>query len=133
MTGLPGDRLRRLTLLALIFCYFAAGVVHCLVPHIFLRILPPWVPYPHATILATGACEIAGALGLLLPRTRKLSGVMLTLYALCVYPANIMHAVNDLSTGTGLGWGYHYPRLFLQPLICWWSLWASGMTGGERK
>lgn len=51
-------------------------------------------------------------------------------YAVCVYPANIPHAVQDLSTGTGLGC-YHYPRLFARPLICWWALAAGGrpLTG----
>ncbi|WP_367179694.1 hypothetical protein [uncultured Sphingomonas sp.] len=70
----------------------------------------------------TGAVEILGAIGLFVPGTRALAGGMLALYAMCVYPANISHAVHDLSTGTGLGWAYHYPRLFVQPLIRWWAL-----------
>lgn len=30
--------------------------------------MPGWVPYPMLVILATGVCELAGALGLLIPR-----------------------------------------------------------------
>ena len=50
---------------------------------------------------------------------------MLALYAVCVFPANIKHAIDDLSSGTGLPIWYHAPRLLLQPLIVWWALWAS--------
>jgi uncharacterized membrane protein len=112
----------------LIVVYLAAWALHVLWPTPFLRITPDWVPWPRATILVTGLCEIAGATGLAIPRTRRLAGVMLALYAVCVYPVNILHAVHDLSTGTGLGWTYHYPRLFAQPLICWWALAAGGLA-----
>jgi uncharacterized membrane protein len=89
--------------------------------------MPPAVPFPHAMILMTGVAELVGAIGLFIPRTRLLAGVMLALYSVCVYPVNILHAVHDLSTGTGLGWAYHYPRLFAQPFVCWWALAAGGL------
>jgi uncharacterized membrane protein len=83
--------------------------------------------------MLTGAAELAGAVALFVPRLRALAGVMLALYAVCVYPANILHAVHDLSTGTGMGWAYHYPRLFAQPFICWWALAAGGVTDRTRR
>lgn len=39
-------------------------------------------------ILLTGIAEISGASGLFLPRTRMLAGIMLALYAVCVYRAD---------------------------------------------
>lgn len=106
--------------------FAGAGLVHILKPAVFLPVMPAFVPYPTSVILGTGVAELAGAIGLFTPRVRALAGVMLALYAVCVYPANILHAVHDLSTGTGLGWAYHYPRLFVQPFICWWALTAGG-------
>ncbi|WP_293967622.1 DoxX family protein [Sphingomonas sp.] len=108
--------------------YGAAGILHVTRADIFLRIMPPWVPFPRETVIATGLCEMAGAIGLMIPRTRRLAGVMLALYALCVWPANVQHAINDLGTDTGLGWWYHVPRLLAQPLIIWWALHAGGVT-----
>lgn len=108
--------------------YLLAGVIHIARPDFFMRVMPPGLPHPLAIILLTGAAEIAGAAGLFMPRTRAIAGAALALYAVCVYPANILHAVHDLSTGTGLGWAYHYPRLFAQPFICWWALAAGGLT-----
>jgi uncharacterized membrane protein len=112
----------------LIAVYLAAGVLHVLWPAPFLRITPDWVPWPRATILVTGLCEIAGAIGLAIPRTRWLAGAMLALYAICVFPANLNHAAQDLGSGHGLGLGYHIPRLLAQPLIVWWALVAGGVT-----
>lgn len=104
--------------------YAAAGVLHLAYPAPFLRITPDWVPEPALVVALTGLAEIAGATGLILPRFRKAAGVGLALYAVAVFPANIQHAVIDLSSGTGLGWEYHAPRLFAQPFIALWALWA---------
>jgi len=120
---------RRPARIVLASLYLAAGLAHIFVAPAFLKIVPNWLPHPALVVFATGLCEIAGACGLILSPTRRTAGAMLALYAACVYPANIMHAVHDLSTGTGLGWAYHYPRLFVQPLICWWALWAGGVAG----
>jgi uncharacterized membrane protein len=108
--------------------YFYVGVVHVSRPAVFLPIVPHWVPMPREVVVATGVCEIAGAIGLAIPRTRWLAGLMLALYALCVWPANVQHAINDLGSGTGLGLWYHVPRLLAQPLIIWWALHAGGVT-----
>ncbi|MGN6819421.1 MAG: DoxX family protein [Sphingomonas sp.] len=121
--------LARLTIAPL---YLLAGLVHILRPGLFLPVMPPAIPHPQIVVLLTGAAEIAGAIGLFVPPTRAIAGAALALYALCVYPANILHAVHDLSTGTGLGMAYHYPRLFAQPFICWWALAAGGWTGRGR-
>ncbi len=122
---MSGADLARITIAPL---YVLAGAIHLLRPDVFVRVMPAAIPQPHLIVLLTGAAEIAGAIGLFLPRARPWAGIGLALYALCVYPANIQHAVHDLSTGTGLGWAYHYPRLFAQPFICWWALAAGGLT-----
>lgn len=110
-----------------------AGVVHILRPGIFMSLMPHSVPLPQLVITLTGVAELAGVIGLFIPHTRRWAGAALALYAVCVYPVNIAHAVRDLSTGTGLGWIYHYPRLFAQPLVCCWALAAGGFALGRRS
>ncbi len=110
--------------------YFTVGVVHIRSPQAFLPIVPGWVPYPLQTVLFTGVCELLGAIALLLPnvRLRWWAGVMLAAYAVCVYPANIHHALDGVALGgTRLGWGYHAPRLAFQPVIVWWALFAGSV------
>ena len=51
--------------------YLAAGILHLVAPASFMPIMPDWVPFPWQVILATGACEVAGAAGLLIPKLRS--------------------------------------------------------------
>lgn len=110
----------------LALAYLVAGVAHLRSPGGFIAITPGWVPYPATVIFLTGLAEIAGAVGLMVPRLRQAAGIGLALYALCVWPANINHAVHNIAIGgVHLGWAYHGPRLALQPVIIWWALWAA--------
>ncbi len=125
--------------IAVVF-YGGAGLVHLTSPDAFLPIVPDWVPDPRAVVLATGACEVAGAAGLLTRRFRGLAGIMLALYAVCVYPANVKHAMENIDVPQlPRSWWYHGPRLLAQPVIVWWSLfcagvitWPFGRTGSRR-
>jgi len=122
LAGLTGNvRTAARWLLAAV--YLSAGVLHLATPGPFLAITPDWVPWPKLVIAATGLCEIAGGVGLLTRRWRYAAGVALALYAVCVFPANVKHAIDDLSAvAPGLGWWYHVPRLLLQPVLVWWAL-----------
>ena len=117
----------------LIAFYALAGVAHLVVTDAMVRIVPAWVPMPHAVVIATGLCELAGAAALVTHRWRRAAGWALAAYALCVWPANAHHAIIDLSRGTGLPIWYHAPRLALQPAIIWWALWASGAVLVSRR
>jgi uncharacterized membrane protein len=108
--------------------YAVAGILHLATPDPFLAITPDWVPAPHAVIALTGLCEIAGASALLTQRLRWWAGIMLALYAVCVFPANIRHAFAHVAIAGMTGsWWYHGPRLALQPVLVWWALFAGGV------
>lgn len=120
------DRARFIMRVAMAGLYAVAGIAHLSSPAGFIAITPDWVPYPSTVIAATGACEIAGAIGLLTPGLRWWAGVMLAAYAVCVFPANIKHAVDGIAIGgLRLGWWYHGPRLLLQPVLVWWALYCA--------
>jgi uncharacterized membrane protein len=113
-------------LLALV--YLVAGIAHIKSPAGFLQIIPAWAPFPEQLIFLTGIAEIAGAVGLLIPRVRYAAGIGLALYALCVFPANINHAINNIAiNGATASWLYHGPRLAFQPVFIWWALIAGGV------
>ena len=78
--------------------------------------------------MLTGLCELAGSFALLTTRWRALAGIMLALYALCVWPANIKHAVDGISLPPIPDtWWYHGPRLAFQPVLIWWALFCSSV------
>ena len=129
MSGAPQSLPRRLARWMLALAYLVAGIAHLRSPAGFIAITPDWVPGPETVVLLTGLAEIAGATGLMIPRLRRAAGIGLALYALCVWPANFNHALNDIALGgKHLSWWYHGPRLALQPVIIWWALWAGGVT-----
>ena len=124
---------RRIARWLLATFYGLAGVMHLITTETMVRIVPGWVPLPREVVVATGLCELAGAAALLTTKWRAAAGWAFAAYALCVWPANFVHAMHDLGTGTGLGGWYHYPRLALQPAIVWWALWASGAINGPFR
>jgi uncharacterized membrane protein len=116
----------------LALAYLAAGVLHIISAGPFLSITPGWVPLPETVVLLTGLAEIAGAAGLIqpfAPGLRRAAAAGLALYAVCVFPANIHHMMTDMARPLpDLGWGYHVPRMALQPLLVWLALWTGGVT-----
>ncbi len=128
MTSRDLDRLRAVLRWGMAAIYIGFGGLHLLAADRFLPIMPPLVPWPRQVILFTGLCEVAGGLGLLAVRTRRLAGVMLAVYALCVWPANIYQALWHVHVPPlPDSWWYHGPRLAFQPVLAWWALFAGGV------
>lgn len=97
--------------------------------HDLVRMMPAWIPQPMALIYFTGLCEIAGAIGLLMPGLRQGAGIALIVFFIVVFPANVKAA----RTGVGLSGKRATPlwlRTSMQVLfiaLTWWSaLWSSG-------
>ena len=108
--------------------YIGFGIVHLTRADSLIPLMPPWVPAPHAVVLFTGGCEVLGGVGLLVPRVRWLAGLMLAIYAVCVWPANLHHALAHVSVPPiPDSWWYHAPRLAFQPVFVWWALFAGGV------
>jgi uncharacterized membrane protein len=128
-----GRRAGRTALRVILAAFFyLAGARHLRMPDDFAAMIP-WTPAPHAIVIFTGWCELLGATGLLIPRLRRLAGVMLAIYAVCVYPANVYQAFAHVPFhGHVLGWGYHAPRPVLQPVLVWWPLFCTKVVKGPR-
>jgi uncharacterized membrane protein len=90
-----------------------------------IRMTPPWVPRPRAMVFFTGLCELAGAIGLVIPETRRAAGVALILFFIAVLPANI-HAARAGVTLRGRPatplW-LRVPMQILFSVLAWWSTW----------
>ncbi|HWR17204.1 MAG TPA: DoxX family protein [Terriglobales bacterium] len=63
-----------------------------------VRMVPAWVPAPDAIVFFTGLCEIAGAIGLIVPYFTRPAAISLIVFFLAVLPANI----NAVRTGATL-------------------------------
>ncbi len=102
--------------------FIVAGILHFAKPSVYERIVPPYLPWPRALVYISGAAEVAGGVGLLLPATRRWAGYGLIALLVAVYPANIHMAVEAVHHR---GWTAPYTlamlaRLPLQfPLMAW--------------
>lgn len=74
-------------LLALFFV--AAGANHFIFPKLYLSIMPPYLPWLPELVALSGAAEIAGGIGILLPATRRAAGWGLMALLVAIFPANI--------------------------------------------
>ena len=122
-------RMRIAMAVALLF----VGSDHWINPQRYLPMMPPWVPLHLEMVLFTGAAEIAGALGLLVPRLRRAAGLMLALYFVAVFPANIHNALHGLAVeGLPQAQWYYWVRLAFQPLAIWWALSSAELIRFDR-
>jgi uncharacterized membrane protein len=71
-------------------------MAHFIDPEPFLAIVPPALPGHAQLVFVSGLCEVAGGLGLLIPRVRRAAGWGLLALLLAVYPANIHMALNEV-------------------------------------
>ncbi len=111
-------------LIALLFA--AAGTAHFVRPSAFARIVPPYLPAPYALVYVSGAAELLGALGLLVPGLRRYAGWGLLLLALAVFPANVHMALHPADFEGIPAWAL-YLRLPLQVVLVGWIYWALGL------
>ncbi len=112
----------------LVVVFAAAGALHFLRPAMYEQIIPDYLPAHRELVLASGAAEIAGAMAVAVPRTRRLGGLWLAATLLLVFPANVQMALTP-DRYPALAPALLWARLALQPLLIWWALAA---TRGSR-
>jgi uncharacterized membrane protein len=75
--------------LSFVFLWFAiGGVAHFAATDTEMRIVPPYIPWPHAVVLISGVFELLGAAGLLYGPTRRTAGIGLFALTIAVTPAH---------------------------------------------
>ena len=108
--------------LAVMLCFTAAAHFNSMRPDM-VAMVPPSVPNPEFMVTLTGICEVLGAIGLLVPRTRRIAAVALMVFLVAVLPANIHAAQTGVTLG-GAAATPIIPRIVLQVLfiaLLWWS------------
>jgi uncharacterized membrane protein len=111
---------RRGSLRALAVFFIGSGVNHFVIPDTYKQIVPPGWGDPAMLVQVSGVAEIAGGVGVLVPRTRRLSGIGLIALLAAVFPANLYMARNPAKFKKIPAWAL-YARLPLQPLAMWWA------------
>jgi uncharacterized membrane protein len=105
--------------------FFAfGGTMHFVIPRRYEAIMPPSFPRHREAVMVSGVAEIAGALAVIPPPTRRLARWWLIGLLAAIFPANIHMAINpEQVRGLDLEriprWAL-WARLPLQPLMMLW-------------
>lgn len=100
----------------------ASGIMHFVAPDKFVKIVPDCLPSPRGLVFVSGACEIAGGLGLFLNQTRTLAAWGLAALFAAVFPANVNMALHKIYTDNPwILWG----RLPFQGVLIAWAYWLT--------
>jgi len=100
--------------------FIAAGMLHFIRPAMYQQIVPPQFGHQAVLVAISGAAEIAGGIGLLVPRTRRAAGFGLIGLLLAVWPANIYMAVEaNRFASIAPAWAL-WARVPLQIVLLWW-------------
>lgn len=86
--------------------FVVLGTLHFTHTRVYESIMPGYLPAHRELVLVSGAAEIAGGAGVLVPQTRRLARWWLLALLVAVFPANVNMAVNEER--------YPYPA---------WALW----------
>jgi len=121
----------------LLGCFLAgAGILHLTTQRQeFQAQVPSWFPVDaDLTVVGSGVVEVGlGTAFVALPRHRRLVGALMAGFFVAIFPGNIAQYVEG-TDAFGLDTDRaRLVRLFFQPLLVIWALWAGGVWPRERK
>lgn len=105
-TGNAASRMKIKYLFAGLF--ILAGITHFFKMDIYIKVIPPALPWPEAVVLISGAVSIVLGAGLLWPPTSIAAAWGIMAFLIAVFPSNIFMSL--------------HPEIF--PQVPVWVLWA---------
>lgn len=117
-------KLRAISIGVLALLFIAAGTNHFVSPDAYLKIMPGFLPWPLALIYVSGFFEVAGGIGIAVPRLRRVAGWGLIALLVAVFPANL-HMVIHADDFPNIPFWILVARLPLQGALLAWVWWAA--------
>jgi uncharacterized membrane protein len=117
--------IKNILLVVMIIAYLLAGANHFKSPGGYIKIIPPYLPYPALLNILAGVFEIAFAVMLVLPVTRPLGAWGIVLMLIAFMPAHIYMIQNapmkmgGLTITPFIAWA-RIPFQFVFAAWAWW-------------
>jgi len=109
--------------------FLTSGTLHFVRPELFRSIVPPALGHASELVAISGAAELAGGLGLLIPATRRSAAYSLVALALAVWPANVYMALDAARFASVAPAWVIWARVPLQIPLIWWIVSAIPREG----
>jgi uncharacterized membrane protein len=107
--------------------FVAIGVFHFVRPDLFVRTMPPYLPWHYELVLVSGAFEVLGGIGLLVPRFTVPAAWGLIALLIAVFPANVHMALNP-ELFPEFAPPVLYGRLPIQGALIAWAYWFTRVS-----
>ncbi len=126
--------MKKFGLYALSAMFVFTGISHLVNPSMFEKIVPPFLPFPHAIAILSGVVELVLAVGLLPKSTRRITSWAVVAFLICIFPANIyMYMIREVAFPEIPAWAL-LVRLPLQiALIAWAYLYTGSPDPAPRR
>ncbi len=112
--------MKELALPFMALIYILAGISHFIIPKMYLRIMPPYIPFHKAMVVISGVAEILLGIGLLFSLTLEFAAWGIIVLLIAVFPANIEQVRSKKARGKLPLWVVIL-RLPLQFVLIWWA------------
>jgi uncharacterized membrane protein len=112
-----------------------AGITHLTTNRAeFQAQVPTWVPLSaDFVVLASGVVEIALGIALASLQYRRQVGWITAAFFIAIFPGNISQYVNGIDAFGLDSDQARLARLFFQPLLVLWALWATGVLAIRKR
>lgn len=118
----------KIIVIGILFLMFAlVGLGHFMVPEMFVAIMPHNIPQKELLVLITGIAEVAGAVLLLVPPTRRLGATIILLLLLAYVPVHVNMCFDPDTLGDMPVWAA-WLRLLFQFVLIYWAATLTAKT-----
>lgn len=113
----------RIPLIIISLFFLIGGVAHFVFADFFVLAIPDYLSYHKELVIISGIFELLGAIGILVPKTRRFAAYGLILLVIAVFPANINMALHP-EKYANISALLLYLRLPVQFFFVWYIWWA---------
>lgn len=124
--------LKKIALYLLIALYVLAGINHFWHPGFYLRLIPPYLPFPHFINYAAGVVEFVLGLLVAFPKTRRMGAIGI-IVLLCVFIPSHVYSLQiacPCSAGCPMQWIAWIRFFIIHPALIAWAWWVRKPSSG---
>lgn len=114
----------------LFLVFSSRGLAHFVDAEFFIKMVPPYIPYPGWVVLITGVFELLMALGIMIPEFKSLASKLMVLFLISYVPA-LFHVLSNQKLFPEISpqlMTFILPAQFLMIVMAWYlSGWHSPM------
>jgi uncharacterized membrane protein len=104
--------------------FVVSGIAHFVNSGFYVRMIPPQLAPAPLLVHISGVCELAGGIGIAVPRFRRAAGIGLIALLIAVFPANVYMALRPELFGDVGSPAAFWIRLPIQLVLIVWVWWC---------